>query len=223
MFYSETLFSILCMWALLAVTRKSHFTLAAAVALLTLCRPTGIVFSAGLGLWILADHGWFRILKEKQTIKLVLALLAAPFALILWMVYLYFHCGDPIAFSNTQSAWGHAYTWPWESFFASRQWFQQVISVYVLLLLAGAFFLFRKAGTGEKLFVALNALFPLITGSVASYYRYFSVIPQFYIRFFTAVESHWKWIAAVCMLLNILLYYVWVSVLSPLPAAWLAY
>ncbi|MBM3399682.1 MAG: hypothetical protein FJY15_03845 [Bacteroidetes bacterium] len=50
-YYSEVLFSILFLWALILVSVKSHFSLAAAVSLLTLCRPTGIVFSAGLGFW----------------------------------------------------------------------------------------------------------------------------------------------------------------------------
>lgn len=223
MFYSEMLFSILFMWALISVSRKAHFSLAAAVALLTLCRPTGIVFSAGLGFWILADSGWFRILKEKEKIKQILALLAAPAAMVVWMVYLHFHCGDAMAFSHTQSAWGHAYTWPWESFFAGGQWYQQAMSVYVMILVGLTIILFRKAGTGEKLFVAVNVLFPLITGTVASFYRYFSVIPQFFVRFFTFLESRWKWVVCICMLINLILYYVWISVLSPKPEAWLTY
>lgn len=223
MFYSEMLFSILFMWALISVSRKANVSLAAAVALLTLCRPTGIVFSAGLGLWILADNGWLRILKEKEKIKQILALLASPLVLLLWMVYLHFHCGDALAFSNTQSAWGHAYTWPWESLFSGRQWYVQVMSVYVIILLIATIGLFRKARTGEKLFIAVNVLFPLITGSVASYYRYFSVIPHFFVRLFGIAERQWKWVVVACMLVNILLYYVWISVLSPSPEAWLTY
>ena len=191
--------------------------------MLTLCRTTGIVFSAGLGLWILADSGWFRILKEKEKIKQILALLAAPAALVMWMVYLHFHCGDAMAFSHTQSAWGHAYTWPWESFFAGGQWYQQAMSVYVMILVGLTIMLFRKAGTGEKLFVVVNVLFPLITGTVASFYRYFSVIPQFFVRFFNLLESRWKWVVCICILINLILYYVWISVLSPRPEAWLTY
>jgi len=223
MYYSEVLFSILFMWTMVSLARKKYVLLTLAVALLTLCRPTGIVFSAGLGLWILADNGWFRILKEKEKIKQIVALLAAPGALIMWMIYLHFHCGDAMAFSNTQSAWGHAYTWPWESLFAGSGWYVQAVSVYALLLLLVAYLLFRKAGSGERLFVVINALFPLITGTVASYYRYFSVIPQFYVRLFTVIEARWKWVAAICMLVNILLYYVWVSILPPNPEAWLTY
>jgi hypothetical protein len=223
MFYGEVLFSSLFMWAMLSVARKKHISLAVSVALLTFCRPTGIVFSAGLGLWIIADNGWFRILKQKENKKQIIALLASPAALCLWMFYLYFHCGDAMVFSNTQMAWGRGYTWPWESLFAGGYRYEAVLSIYVLLLIAASVLLFRNAGIGEKLFVGLNIIFPLLTGTVASYYRYFSVIPQFYVRLFNAIESRWKWVAAACMLLNIVLYYIWVSELHPSPVTWFTY
>ena len=41
-----------------------------------------------------------------------------------------------------------------------------------------------EARLGEQLFFWMNALFPLITGSIASYYRYFSVIPTYFLRLF---------------------------------------
>ena len=223
MFYSEVLFSILFMWALMAVQKKAHLSLAMAVALLTLCRPTGIVFSAGLGLWLLADSGWFRVLRQRDNLIQLLALFAAPAALVLWMVYLYFHCGDPVAFSSTQAAWGHSYTWPWEPLFAGRQWYLQLISVYVLLLILSTILLFRKARLGEQLFVWLNVLFPLITGSIASYYRYFSVIPHYFLRLFDALEKRWKLVVIFGMLINILLFYVWVSLSSRAPEEWLTF
>lgn len=222
-FYGEVLFSALFMGSMYALARKSNLWLAVSVALLTLCRPTGIVFSAGLGLWIIADNGWFGVLKQKENLKHLMALFASPFALLIWMFYLHYKSGDAMAFSHIQSAWGRSYVWPWESFFAGGYRYEAVLSVYVLLLIAATVFLFRKAGIGEKIFVGLNVIFPLLTGTVASYYRYFSVIPQFYIRLFNAVESRWKWVAAGCMLLNIMLYYVWVSELYPSPVAWFAY
>jgi hypothetical protein len=223
MFYSEVLFSILFMWALIAVQKKMHLSLAMAVALLTLCRPTGIVFSAGLGLWLLAENGWFRVLRHRENFIQLLALFAAPVALVLWMVYLYFHCGDPVAFSSTQAAWGHAYTWPWEPLFAGRQWYLQLISIYILLLILSSILLLRKTRLGEQLFFWLNALFPLITGSIASYYRYFSVIPTYFIRLFTVLETRWKWVVAFGLLLNVLLYYVWVSLSSRASEEWLTF
>ncbi len=223
MFYSEVLFSILFMWALMAVQKKQHLALALAVALLTLCRPTGIVFSAGLGLWLLAENGWFRVLRQRDNLIQLLALFAAPAALVLWMIYLYFHCGDPVAFSSTQSAWGHSYTWPWEPLFAGRQWYLQLISIYVLLLILTSIWLLRKARLGEQLFFWMNALFPLITGSIASYYRYFSVIPTYFLRLFAVLETRWKWVVVLGMSLNILLYYIWVSLSSRAPEEWLTF
>jgi hypothetical protein len=223
MFYSEVLFSILFMQTLIALNNKNYIRLSISVALLTLCRPTGIVFSAGLGLWILADNGWFRIFKQKENIKPILALLGAPGALILWMLYLYFHCGDPFAFSHTQTAWGHTYTWPWETLFNSGEWYQQAMSVYALVLIIITFVLFRRARLGEQIFTWLNVLFPLITGLVASYYRYVSVIPNLFLRIYTIIELRWKWVVIACMLLNMLLFYVWVSIVPPRPEAWLTY
>jgi hypothetical protein len=223
MFYSEVLFSILLMWALISVHRNEHYPLAAAVALLTLCRPTGIVFAAGLGLWIIANSGWVGILKQKDNKKQILALFAAPLALAMWMLYLYFHCGDALAFSHTQTAWGHKYTWPWKTLIFDGAWYKEAISWYVIALLLMTILLFRKARLGEQLFVGFNVVFPLLTGLVASYYRYFSVIPQVFVRLFTVIESKWKLTVIICMIINTLLYYVWVSVLSPRPEAWLTY
>jgi hypothetical protein len=174
-----------------------------------------------LGLWIIADCGWFSILKEKEKIKQILALLAAPAALVMWMVYLHFHCGDALAFSHTQSAWGHKYTWPWKTLIFDGAWYKEVISWYAIALVLMVILLLRRARLGEQLFVGINVMFPLMTGLIASYYRYFSAIPQVFIRLFAAIESRWKLAVVICFIINTLLYYVWVSVLSH--EAWLTY
>lgn len=210
-YYSEILFSALLLWSLSSLISEKPGPLMIAVFLMALCRPTGVVMAAGMVFLILEKAGWQAILKDRKRILLSLSLLGAPLAVGVWAVYLGYHCGDPLAFSNSQAAWGRAYKWPWEAFFANGFWDVQLLSVVVLMLLLTTCFVMRKAAAAEKLFVGLNLIFPLTTGAVTSYYRFFLVIPQVFEYLFGYCYKRWIPVAIILMMLNLFTFYYWVS------------
>ena len=223
-FYSEQLFTVLVFWLLYATHRRLAVYTAMAAFFLTLCRPTGIMISLGVGFMVLHEAGWLSIFKSKARISVLFSLVAAPLALILWSVYLQYHCGDALAFSHSQGAWGRHYTWPWESLFPNGYWYVQLVSAYVFFLFLLTIWLFRFAGLGEKLFMGINMIFPLITGNVTSYYRFMSVLPPFFIRLVGILERRWMVIGTVLMIVNLCLFYVWVSLTGgKSPVEWLSF
>lgn len=210
-FYTEQLFSILLLWALIEIKNKRWIYLFFATFLMALCRPTGLIMSAGLAFVIAEDAGWLKLLKSRAHILLVLSLSGAVLGVITWMLYLHFHCGDALAFSHSQAAWGRHYTWPWESLFRHGRWDVQLLSTYVCVLLCITIFAMRKAKLSNKIFVALNAIFPLITGNINSYQRYFSVIIPAFESIFAMLYKRWILWACVLGAINLLTYFYWVS------------
>lgn len=210
-YYSELLFSSLLLWALSEVIRERPWYLFTAVFLLSLCRPTGVMMAAGMAFLIAERAGWLRIFTDRRLL-LIFSLAGAPLAVGLWSVYLDAHCGDPLVFSHSQDAWGRAYKWPWEAFFPNGFWDVQLLSSIVILMLLATIMLMRRASRGEQLFVGLNLLFPLTTGAVTSFYRFFLVIPQVFEHLLSFLGRRWVWAAVILMLFNLWAFGYWVSV-----------
>ena len=210
-FYSELLFSSLLLTALFAIESKKVSLLFFSTMLLALCRPTGLMMAAGM-VFIIAEYGgWIKVFSNKLRFKQLLALSGALFGVFVWSIYLHYYCGDALAFSHGQAAWGRAYKWPWEAFFPSGMWDVQLLSVYVIILLVLSFFVLSKATKGEAIFTGINLLFPLITGAVTSYYRFFLVIPQIFEKAFALIEARWQIVSAVLLILNLVTFGYWVS------------
>lgn len=162
-------------------------------------------------LFLIAGNDGVKSLFLRQKLKLVLALSGAAIAILLWSIYLWLRCGDPLAYSHAQAAWGRHFTWPWESFFYHHRWDIQVLSIYTLVLLLFAGIAMISAKKSDKYFVAINAIFPLITGNLNSYYRFFAVIlPAFESMFQRMIKYRWFWMP-VLLLLNLISYWYWVS------------
>jgi hypothetical protein len=175
MFYTEQLFVLLFAWLLLAYENKKHLQVLVAAFLITLSRPTGLIYCAALPLLYLPSLSTF----DKKTIYAhflrALPLAGAPLALASWMIYLYFHTGDALAFSHSQIAWDRKYTWPWMSLFNNSDPYIALLSSWAILFIVIAFYLLRKRNVWHHIFHGINLLFPLITGQVISYPRYVSV------------------------------------------------
>lgn len=217
-YYSELLFSTLLLWALAEVMRERPGYLFSAVLLLALCRPTGVMMAVGMAFLIAEKAGWLQILTDRRRLLLMVSLAGAPIAVGLWSAYLGAYSGDPLAFSHSQDAWGRAYKWPWEAFFTSGFWDVQLLSVIVILMLLASVWFMRKAGRGEQMFVGLNLLFPLTTGAVTSFYRFFLVIPQVFEQLLSALGRRWIWVAAVLLMFNLWAFGYWVSI-----SGWLSF
>ena len=207
-FYTEQLFLLLLTGIMLSLEQRNAVLLFILSLLLALTRPTGLIYAATLPLLFLTD---FSIPSLKNWFKHCLPLLGAPLGIFLWMGFLKLHCGDALAFSHAQSGWNRGYSWPWESLFNDGQLATALISVYTLLLLTLAAYLFRKASPGAKFFQVINLLFPLSTGQVISYPRYASANLPLYLRLRSMLEApYFPWICGIAAILHLALFYAWV-------------
>lgn len=112
--YSESLFILLTVLALLALKRSDYLGAAIAGALLSATRPTGVLFVFAVLTQMLVDHrraggSWrsfpMRVLGD---VNLLLPLFLAPLGLFIYMAYLHVHVGDALAFAHVQRSWGRA-------------------------------------------------------------------------------------------------------------------
>lgn len=103
--YTESLYAALTAACLLALEAKRPWLAAAACALVTATRPTGILLAGLLGL----DRLW-RARRSRSPAGAARAMapaLLAPLGLAGFMALLWWRVGDPLAFAHIQSAWGH--------------------------------------------------------------------------------------------------------------------
>lgn len=114
MLYSESLFILLTIVALVALKRSDYLGAAVVAALLSATRPTGVFFVFAILTQMLVDHrrqggSWLgfpaRLLGD---VNLLLPLFLAPLGLFAYMTYLHVHVGDALAFAHIQRSWGRA-------------------------------------------------------------------------------------------------------------------
>ena len=106
--YSESLFLLLTVLALVALQRRSFIAAGAAGALQSATRTVGVLFVFAILTEALAVL-WPRLLRDlPRRPDIVLALLLAPLGLFAFMVWLYLVTGDALAFVHIQRAWDRA-------------------------------------------------------------------------------------------------------------------
>ena len=163
--YSEALFCLLLTLVLCAAAEGRIWLGASAGALLTACRPQGVVASLVLGVEALRSRGRRRWAWGLAAV-IALAGLAA-YAAGCWLRY-----GDPLYFSHVQRAWGRSVSplGPLRALFG----FHSDVDTYLVALGAIALgtWMLRK----QPLRVVLGAWFlillPLSTGSLKSMVRF---------------------------------------------------
>lgn len=107
--YSEALFGLLIVLTLLNVLHGRHVRGGLCAALLCAARPTGILLVAAIGLCCLgrAAAEWRRSRRAAFDTVLhgTLFVVLGCAGLGLYMLYLYLHVGDALAFSHVEHAW----------------------------------------------------------------------------------------------------------------------
>lgn len=210
-YYTELLCGVLLLISLIAMLQNRLKTMAVGLFLLSMSRPTGIVFAFSIFLmhWINSGLGMKYLYFANW--KKVLWFLAAPAGLLAYMIYLHFHCGDALAFSHALKAWGRKSALPWEAFFSQGGWEYQLLSAYSLMLIAMAVFIAVKVPLPWKVFILMGVLFPLLTGNITSYYRYFSAVFLVFVGLESRIKpNQLKFIIPVLFLLNMLTFHYWV-------------
>jgi hypothetical protein len=101
---TEALFVMLTVIVLVCLQRGNYLAAGVAAGLLSATRVTGIFIVLPIMVQTVIDYR-----RGTRTIgRALVALLLAPIGLIAFMIYLYVHVGDPLAFVHVQSVWGRS-------------------------------------------------------------------------------------------------------------------
>lgn len=104
MAYTETLFTTLAAWSILAVLRDRWILAGALCVLAGLTRPTAAALIAALGITALVTV----VRERKLPARMVAGVLIAPLGWLAYIVYVGVREGSPTAYFDVQAAWGNS-------------------------------------------------------------------------------------------------------------------
>lgn len=104
MAYTETLFTALAAWSVLAVLRDRWILAGALCALAGLTRPTAAALIAAIGITALATV----VRERKLPVRMVAGVLLAPLGWLAYIVYVGVREGSATAYFDVQAAWGNS-------------------------------------------------------------------------------------------------------------------
>ena len=172
--WTESLFLALSASSLLALTRSRFATASAFNALASATRPTGVLLSVLL--WWDGRKG-----QRLPSARIWFLAILGVSGLLAFMLLLYLRTGNPLAFSDIQSAWGRnggsltkdLRRWLTEPGTIARFWSSPWINSSSLLFgLVGSAWLWRKNHRGLALFAFVSIALPWATGTLVSMGRY---------------------------------------------------
>ena len=190
--------TLLCAAGALYAARRKRWTIAALLGILTgLTRFMGLLVAP-----LLAVEWWMQRKRAPACAKPSAAALLAPLAVVagtaVFMLYLQWNFGDPLAFAHASEAWGRQPSSPietiaqllqpppegWGSAIAAGRlpldnWIDLLASLTTLIL-GGV--LLRQRRWSEGIFVVLGSLVPLSSGLLMSQRRYvWTLFPMFFV------------------------------------------
>ncbi|MEU7111244.1 hypothetical protein [Streptomyces sp. NPDC046182] len=104
MAYTETLFTALAAWSVLAVLRDRWILAGALCALAGLTRPTAAALIAAIGITAVV----FVVRERKLPARMVAGVLLAPLGWLAYIVYVGVREGSVTAYFDVQAAWGNS-------------------------------------------------------------------------------------------------------------------
>ena len=179
--YTESLFMLLSV-ASFYYGRKNKWAVAGALGLLaSMTRVTGLLLIIPLAYEYLEQRS-FSPIKSLKPALLWLTLI--PGGLAIYMGYLYFGFGRPMAFAETQTVgWGHSFTPVIGSFSNDFSVLFHVHEKWVIYDMAATLLLAACVVIGYRLlrrsyviYMFLSLLFPLLEGTTKSMSRYVLVV-----------------------------------------------
>ena len=175
--YTESLYIMLIAICFYYLEKENWIICGAFGALLSASRPTGvlILFPVLIKIFLIYRKQGIPLksilsswLKENEKL---LSLMLIPVGLFAYMTFLYFHTGDPLAFSRAQIGWGRENMNPIIVLYNSFSW-NKYLSSWALLGLVISFYLIRVKRYTEGVFAFLSIIIPL-SSSVISIPRFF--------------------------------------------------
>jgi hypothetical protein len=218
--YTEALYLLACTGAFAHLSRGEPGAAAGWGILTGFSRPNGFLLVAPLLLMVLID-GWRHRTVPVRRCAATLTPLVGPIA---FSLFLYWQFGDATAWLKGQVAWGRAYGGLFSSLwdvvlnrynlvshvglyrYTLGQPFDFLHTVTGALTVAALWPVWKFMGAPYALFVAINVLPPLMTGSTMSLGRMTSVLFPTFVGVAAAVPRryHTPIIAALCVLQGVI-------------------
>ena len=207
--YTESLYLALAVWSFYWAQRNRWVAACVLAALCSATRSLGILLAPILALQYWAQRGD----RSAAVGKDALALLIAPLGLLLFMVYLWLHVGDPLAFMHVQAAGA------WErslSLFYLRGQISYVLDpgnyfydrameawqlLFLVSSLALSFLAMWRLGPGYGLFALASSLVVMFSGSSLSMGRLLSVLFPIFLVAGSLLKSRIAFVSA-CVLMS---------------------
>ena len=185
---------------------------------LTLVRANGIITLIPLYLYYLEENNiianfkirW-NILFGSKNLTQSIAFMSAPLVFFTYGYYQYYMTGYFFAFSIAQDGWYRELTFPLLSFFRKGDLPTQFNSIFTIIIIAYAIWSRKKLPLSLNIFILLNLLLPLCSGSVTSMTRFTSIMfPLFFILALSIQKTQKKYfIFLIILLLHFISYYGW--------------
>ncbi len=210
--YTELLFITILFWVLVSIEQQKHLKLSFLLFMLVLCRPTGLIAAFFIWIWkvilVNKDKSFLQRVFSKQSLMFV----SAPLGIVMYMIYLHFHCGDAFAFNHSVITWGRTWGNPFRGFMDLRDWNYYVLTGVTVLILVFTGIYTKKLTLGERIFQWSLTIFPLFSGLLVSYYRYFMVVFPIHFVWANAINGskNRRLMIAILATINLITYGYWV-------------
>jgi Gpi18-like mannosyltransferase len=194
--YTESMFLLLSIGALLAARQGRWLGSGLCGALLTATRPPGLLIAAPL----LAEH-FIQWRQQRENLRRLfhprlLWLGLVPVGLALYLFHCYTIRGDWLAPVHAQDVWRKTLTWPWQSFFSPQNFsrahiplYQGIVAAAVVLIIAGFFLRIRAS---YLVYAVVAVLFYLAWGTLDALPRFLSVLFPVHLTL-ALISTRWDW------------------------------
>ena len=185
MYYTEALFFTFLVFSFLSITKKNYWLTGLMLIPLTLVRPNGLITIIPLFIYFMEVEGGFkyffnRYLKfDKVLILKSLCFLSAPITLGVYCLYQKQMTNHYFAFVQAQYGWYKEFMFPFMGLFRRGDFTTQFNSIYVLVVMVLAVFIWKKLPLSLNVLIWISILLPLASGSVACMPRYISIVFPF--------------------------------------------
>ncbi|HMT02724.1 MAG TPA: mannosyltransferase family protein [Burkholderiales bacterium] len=170
--YTEALFLLLSLSAFYLMRINKPILSAVCGGLLSATRPVGIMFSL--------TYLYFNIKNNNKKYKTMLGFLLTTSGLLLYMLYLYFHTGDALAFKHIQQKWGRvgfSTQWAMQLYLMIKDYHNSLMFLISCIL---SIYLFFDKHIEEAIFNLLCILPGVLTGQMISEARFSGTLFTFY-------------------------------------------
>jgi Mannosyltransferase (PIG-V) len=174
--YSESVFLLLLVVAILALRQGNFLVSGIAAALLSGSRSTGIFFIVFASIWAFRNAGWRTFVKPWRIPEYFVPVVFAPIGFFLFSGYCLLATGDAFAQPSTELyGWGWYFSAPWTNLIALAR-AHPLVGALGIGVFASSLLLLRKRLYEEFAFCAAVVLLIWSGGQSGSIFRYWLVL-----------------------------------------------